>query len=90
MEINKMRLEDWRHTKKRGGKPMSYSVLANGIGVSHATVARRYCLPFQHKDFSRPAEEIMLNIQEFTMGAVKPNDFYNLPKEENEDVTNVA
>ena len=85
-----MRLEDWRQTKKRGGKPISYSVLANGIGESHATVARRYCLPFQHKDFSRPAEESMLNIQEFTMGMVKPNYFYDLPEKENEDVTNVA
>jgi hypothetical protein len=86
---NRLRLEDWRKTKLRGGKPMSYSVLANGIGVSHATVARRYCLPFDHKDFSRPAEDIMLNIQEFTMGSVTPNDFYNLP-EVNIEETEVA
>lgn len=55
---------------------MSYSKLAKLIGVAHATVARRYCLPKEHKDHMIPNSKFMVAIMTATDGAVTPNDFY--------------
>ena len=78
-DTNKNRLEVWRKNKKLGSRTgMTYRELAKQIGVSDAAVARRYCLPLDHKDFSRPADHIMQNIIMLTMGEVGIPDFYNL------------
>tara|TARA_B100000161_G_scaffold217927_1_gene162913 strand:+ start:596 stop:817 length:222 start_codon:yes stop_codon:yes gene_type:complete len=59
---------------------MSYSKLAKLIGVAHATVARRYCLPKEHKDHMIPNSKFMVAIMTATDGAVTPNDFYTAQK----------
>ena len=87
-DTNKNKLEVWRKNKKLGSRiGMTYRALANQIGVSDAAVARRYCLPLDHKDFSRPADHIMENIIVLTMGEITIPDFYNLETNfENRDV----
>ena len=55
---------------------LSYARLAKLIGVSHATVARRYCLPKEHKDHMIPKLKFMIAIMTVSGGAVTPNDFY--------------
>lgn len=66
-----MTLEEWR--KKKG---LSYVKLAALLGASHATVARRWCLPRGEKGRMIPNEDFMRIIQETTLGNVTPNDFY--------------
>ena len=66
-----MKLEDWRNQKG-----LSYPQLASKFGANHATVVRRWCLAADHKDFKIPSSKYMRVIQEITMGAVTPNDFY--------------
>lgn len=66
-----MKLERWRSEKK-----LTLTQLAEKLGAPHATVVRRWCLPTDHKDYKIPSTKYMLIIQETTMGAVTPNDFY--------------
>ncbi len=66
-----MKLEEWRNERK-----LSYPQLAEKLGTKHATVVRRWCLDSDHKDFKIPSFKYMMIIQETTMGAVTPNDFY--------------
>tara|TARA_R100000697_G_scaffold23970_1_gene31902 strand:- start:134 stop:343 length:210 start_codon:yes stop_codon:yes gene_type:complete len=57
---------------------MSYAKLAAMIGASHATIARRFCLPRTHKDRMIPSAKYMAAIMTVTDGAVTPNDFYRV------------
>lgn len=57
---------------------MSYAKLAAMIGASHATIARRFCLPKTHKDRMIPSAKYMDAIMTVTDGAVTPNDFYRV------------
>jgi len=57
---------------------MSYAKLATMIGASHATIARRFCLPRTHKDRMIPSAKYMASIMTVTDGAVTPNDFYRV------------
>tara|TARA_R100001460_G_scaffold18936_1_gene39826 strand:+ start:1006 stop:1215 length:210 start_codon:yes stop_codon:yes gene_type:complete len=57
---------------------MSYAKLAAMIGASHATIARRFCLPRTHKDRMIPSAKYMDAIMTVTDGAVTPNDFYRV------------
>ena len=66
-----MKLEEWR--KEKG---YSYPQLAQRLDAKHGTVVRRWCLDKVHKDYKIPSTKYMLIIQETTMGAVTPNDFY--------------
>ena len=66
-----MKLEKWRSEKN-----MTLTQLAEKFGAPHASVVRRWCLPKDHKDYKIPSAKYMLIIQEMTMGAVTPNDFY--------------
>jgi hypothetical protein len=60
----------------RRQKGWSYSELARQVDASHATVARRWCLPFDHKDRLIPNELFMDRIVLLSNGEVMPNDFY--------------
>ena len=66
-----MTLEQWRQAQG-----YSYAKLAQKVGASHATVARRWCLPADHKDRMMPTPEFMRLIELASLGQVKPNDFY--------------
>ncbi len=66
-----MTLEDYRKQQK-----LSYKQLAELLGASHATVARRWCLGIDHKDRMIPAPDFMERIVLVTDGSVMPNDFY--------------
>ena len=66
-----MQLDDYR--KQRGA---SYSELARLLGASHATVARRWCLPPGSRDRTIPAKTFMRRIMALSNGQVTPNDFY--------------
>ena len=66
-----MKLEEWRTEKK-----LTLTQLAKKFGAPHATVVRRWCLAKDHKDFKIPSAKYMNTIQEITMAAVTPNDFY--------------
>jgi len=68
---NNMKLNEYRISKK-----WSYGQLAMMLGVSHATVARRYCLPVSHRNYMIPNRKYMLEVVRLTQGAVQPNDFY--------------
>ena len=57
---------------------MSYAKLAAMIGASHATIARRFCLPQTHRDRMIPSAKYMTAIMTVTDGAVTPNDFYRV------------
>lgn len=63
-----MKLSAWLSEKKK--KPMW---LADKLGVSTVS-ARRYC-----NGERRPEYEVMLAIYQLTGGRVTPNDFYELP-----------
>jgi transcriptional regulator with XRE-family HTH domain len=66
-----MTLEEWRNKKK-----LSYPQLAKKLGAAHGTVARRWCLPKDHKDRMIPSPKFMAIIHESTLGEVTANDFY--------------
>lgn len=66
-----MLLNEYRTQNK-----LSFQKLATICGAGHATVARRWCLPTNHKDRMIPNKKFMQIIQNVTMGAVQPNDFY--------------
>jgi len=66
-----MTLEDFRKQQK-----LTYRQLAELLGASHATVARRWCLGIDAKDRMIPAPEFMERIVSVTNGSVMPNDFY--------------
>ena len=66
-----MTLNEWR--LERG---LSYRKLASLMDSPHATVARRWCLPAEHKDQMIPSPAKMLAIYRLTDGSVQPNDFY--------------
>ena len=67
----RMILDEFRKKHK-----WSYSELARQVGASHATVARRWCLPPGHKDRDIPNEHYMDLIMRLTNGEVIPNEFY--------------
>ena len=56
-------------------KNLSYKKLAEKLGFKEATVARRWCLPKQHKQALTPSARHLSLILEVTMGSVTPNDF---------------
>lgn len=60
----------------RQSKGLSYSAPARVTGVSHAAVARRWCLPSTHKDAKIPSRKFMLRIVDVTDGAFQPTSFY--------------
>ncbi len=66
-----MTLDQWR-IKKR----LSYKKLAKLLGAPHATVARRWCLPTDHKDRVVPSKKYMQRVVQLSDGSVTPNDFY--------------
>ncbi|RPG67759.1 MAG: hypothetical protein CBC02_001330 [Flavobacteriaceae bacterium TMED42] len=70
-----MTLDDYR--KQKG---WSYGQLAQRLGTKHAQMARRWCLPQNHKDYLIPSNrgvtKYMSRILELTRGEVQPNDFY--------------
>jgi len=57
-------------------KNWSYTELARQTGAAHATVARRWCLKFDHVDRLIPSQAFMDRIILLTSGEVLPNDFY--------------
>tara|TARA_R100000234_G_scaffold71117_1_gene43726 strand:- start:505 stop:726 length:222 start_codon:yes stop_codon:yes gene_type:complete len=66
-----MHLNDYR--LKKG---WHYTDLARLVGVKHATIVRRWCLPFDDKERLIPRQENMDKIIALTDGEVMPNDFY--------------
>jgi len=62
----------------RKQKGWSYVDLAKLTGASHATVARRWCLPHSHRDYKIPAQKFMNAILVISDGAVQPNSFYQV------------
>jgi len=60
----------------RQKKGWSYSHLARLLGASHATVVRRWCLPFGDKERLIPNVENMDKVILLSQGEVMPNDFY--------------
>ena len=66
-----MTLKEFRDQNK-----LTYKALANLLGASDATVARRWCLAKSHKDAMIPDRHYMTSIIEATRGQVMPNDFY--------------
>ena len=66
-----MQLNDYR--KQRGA---TYTELARLLGASHATVARRWCLPPGSRDRMIPNKTFMGRIMLLSGGQVSPNDFY--------------
>lgn len=66
-----MTLNDYRN--KKG---WSLSELARKLGAPHATVVRRWCLPFGDQRRLIPNINYMLRIVEVSAGEVMPNDFY--------------
>ena len=57
-------------------KGWTYAELANALGASHATIARRWCLRHTSKDRLIPSVKYMDRIMLLTASAVMPNDFY--------------
>ena len=47
-------------------------------GFQHEAV-RRHCLPFGHSDFRLPSRDYMIAYYRDSRGAVRPDDFYDLP-----------
>lgn len=66
-----MTLDQWRVSKN-----LSYNKLAKLLGASHATIARRWCLPFDAQDRMIPSPKYMDRVVNITNGSVTPNDFY--------------
>lgn len=66
-----MTLDKWRLRKGH-----NYTKLAELLGASHATVVRRWCLPFEAESRMIPSAKFMDRILLLTQGAVTPNDFY--------------
>lgn len=66
-----MTLDQWRKNKGH-----SYKSLAAMLGASHATVVRRWCMPFAENGRMIPAPKFMMRILDLTRGEVQPNDFY--------------
>ena len=66
-----MKLEEFRI--KQG---WSLTELAHRVEASHATVARRWCLPPGHKDRLVPSPAYMQKSVDVSDGSVMPNDFY--------------
>ncbi len=62
----------------RNQKGWSYTKLAEMTGCAHAAVARRWCLPPDHPNYSVPATRFMRVITDMTDGEVQPNSFYAL------------
>ena len=62
--------------QRRCRKRLSYSKLAKLLGAPHATVARRWCLPADHKDRMIPSPKYMARVVQLSDGSVTPNDFY--------------
>ena len=60
----------------RKEKGWSFAHLARQLGASHATVARRWCLPRDHKNRLIPSPVYMDRIIVISSGKVMPNDFY--------------
>lgn len=68
-----MTLEEFR--TKNG---LSLSGLARELGVGHATMVRRWCLPLSDPLSQIPSPKHMLAIVNYSEGKVQPNDFYGL------------
>ena len=57
-------------------KGWTYAQLADALGASHATIARRWCLRHTSKDRLIPSPKYMDRIMLLTASSVMPNDFY--------------
>ena len=69
-----MTLEEYRNNAK-----LNYTQLARKLGLSEATMVRRWCLSPNHKTGSKrhiPSYRHMLTIIQATDGAVQPIDLY--------------
>ena len=66
-----MHLNDYR--LKKG---WHYTDLARLVGVNHATIVRRWCLPVGHDQRLIPKASNMRKIVQLSAGEVTPNDFY--------------
>jgi transcriptional regulator with XRE-family HTH domain len=66
-----MTLEQYRREKG-----WTYAQLANALGASHPTIARRWCLRHGDKQRLIPSPKYMERIMLQTASAVMPNDFY--------------
>jgi len=71
-----MYLSDWR-IKKGKERPLTFKEMANRFGVSDGTIVRRWTVDAYKKDFSFPGPEVILQVQESTMGEVTARDFYD-------------
>jgi len=66
-----MTLEQYRREKG-----WTYAQLADALGASHPTIARRWCLRHGDKQKLIPLQKYMERIMLQTASAVMPNDFY--------------
>ena len=66
-----MKLEQYRREKG-----WTYAQLADALGASHPTIARRWCLRHGDKQKLIPSQKYMERIMLQTASAVMPNDFY--------------
>lgn len=66
-----MTLEQYRREKG-----WTYAQLADALGASHPTIARRWCLRHTDKQRLIPSPKYMERIMLQTASAVMPNDFY--------------
>ena len=66
-----MTLEQYRREKG-----WTYAQLADALGASHPTIARRWCLRHGDKQRLIPSPRYMERIMLQTASAVMPNDFY--------------
>ena len=66
-----MTLEQYRREKG-----WTYAQLADALGASHPTIARRWCLRHGDKQRLIPSPKYMERIMLQTASAVMPNDFY--------------
>ena len=57
-------------------KGLSLGQMAQSLGMKHAKMIQRWCLPFGHEEKSIPRPDYMMRIIERTHGEVLPNDFY--------------
>ncbi len=71
-----MYLSDWRIAKGKG-RPLTYKEMAHRFGISDGTIVRRWMVDAHKKEFSFPSPEVILQVQESTLGEVTAVDFYS-------------